>query len=203
LPLWNYTATESGASLGEVATTDNQSLSGRIAYMAQTDLLMPWLTVRDNVLIGYRLRGERVTTQVVERAMMLIEQVGLASVYMKKTTVLSGGMRQRVALARTLMENKPVVLMDEPFSALDAVTRFEIQTLAAQCLQGRTVLLVTHDPWEALRLADQILVLRGQPATLSIPLLPPQPIPRDLTDSALFDLQKTVLRELHMTGVVS
>jgi putative hydroxymethylpyrimidine transport system ATP-binding protein len=119
---------------------------------------------------------------------------------MKKPDVLSGGMRQRVALARTLMEDKPVVLMDEPFSALDAVTRFEIQTLAAHCLQRRTVLLVTHDPWEALRLADQILVLRGQPATLSAPLLPPQAVPRDLHAPALFELQKILLRELHMTG---
>ncbi len=74
---------------------------------------------------------------------------------------LSGGMRQRVALARTLMEDRPVLMMDEPFSALDAITRVRLQSLAARLLAGRTVLLVTHDPLEAIRLGHRIHVLAG------------------------------------------
>ena len=73
-------------------------------------------------------------------------------------------MRQRVALARTLMEDRPIVLMDEPFSALDAITRLRLQEMAARLLAGRTVLLVTHDPLEALRLGHRIHVMAGQPA---------------------------------------
>ncbi|MFP3423350.1 spermidine/putrescine ABC transporter ATP-binding protein, partial [Bacillus sp. SIMBA_161] len=76
----------------------------------------------------------------------------------------SGGMRQRVALARTLMEERPFVLLAEPFSALDAVTRHALQAEAARLLAGRTVLLVTHDPMEALRLGHRVLVLTGAPA---------------------------------------
>ena len=85
---------------------------------------------------------------------------------------LSGGQRQRAALARTLMEDRPVVLMDEPFSALDAITRARLQALAAQLLAGRTVLLVTHDPLEALRLGDRIQVMAGQPARIEPPICP-------------------------------
>ena len=85
---------------------------------------------------------------------------------------LSGGMRQRVALARTLMEDRPIVLMDEPFSALDAITRHRLQDLAAELLVGRTVLLVTHNPLEALRLGHRIYVLSGRPAVPRGPLLP-------------------------------
>lgn len=75
-------------------------------------------------------------------------------------------MRQRVALVRTLLEKKSIVLMDEPFSAVDTITRFELQTLAADLLKNRTVLLVTHDPLEALRLADDVFILAGNPAKL-------------------------------------
>ncbi|MCV5663107.1 ATP-binding cassette domain-containing protein, partial [Escherichia coli] len=79
------------------------------------------------------------------------------------TSQLSGGMRQRVALARTLMQDKPLVLMDEPFSALDAVTRHKLQTLSAELLKDKTVVLITHDPQEAVRLAHQLYVLQGTP----------------------------------------
>ena len=95
----------------------------------------------------------------VGRAIELIEKVGLTDHRKKKPYALSGGQRQRVALARTLMEERPIVLLDEPFSALDARVRAEMQELAAQHLQGKTILLVTHDPAEAARLGESILVL--------------------------------------------
>jgi putative hydroxymethylpyrimidine transport system ATP-binding protein len=105
-------------------------------------------------------------------------------------------MRQRAALARTLVEDRPVVLMDEPFSAVDAITRLALQGLAAELLAGRTVLLVTHDPLEALRLGHRIHVMAGQPATLGPAIEPPGAPLRDPTDPALLPLQRELLRQL-------
>ena len=102
---------------------------GRIAMMAQQDLLLPWLTALDNVMIGARLRGEAPDK---DHAQLLLEQVGLKDHAQKRPHALSGGQRQRVALARTLVEDCPFVLLDEPFSALDALTRLNMQDLTAQ-----------------------------------------------------------------------
>lgn len=123
---------------GELRGGDGQSLTGRVAYMAQQDLLLPWLSVLDNITLGNRLRGEKADQQ---QALNLLEHVGLADAAFTRPDTLSGGMRQRAALARTLMEDRPVVLMDEPFSGLDALTRLRLQALSAQLLAGRTVLL--------------------------------------------------------------
>ena len=142
---------------GTVEAGDGRPLAGRIAYMAQSDLLAPWLTLRDNVLLGARLRRERPNTA---RADAIIAKVGLAAHADKHPARLSGGMRQRTALARTLMEDRPVALLDEPFSALDARTRAEMQELAFAMLEDRTVLLVTHDPAEAARLGSVIHLMR-------------------------------------------
>lgn len=137
--------------------------SHSVAYMPQTDLLLPWLTAWDNVLIGTRLRGAPIK-DVTLLAKKLFTSMKLDSAIHKYPRELSGGMRQRVALIRTLLENKQIILMDEPFSALDAITRFELQNLAAEFFKNRTVLLITHDPIEALRLADDIYVLSDKPA---------------------------------------
>lgn len=178
---------------GELRGGDGQSLTGRVAYMAQQDLLLPWLNVLDNVTLGNRLRGERVDQQ---RALDLLMRVGLTDAASARPDALSGGMRQRAALARTLMEDRPVVLMDEPFSGLDALTRLRLQALAAELLAGRTVLLVTHDPLEALRLGEHILIMNGRPATLSVlPDLPGIP-PRDPGDPAVQDAYRAILRLL-------
>jgi putative hydroxymethylpyrimidine transport system ATP-binding protein len=105
-------------------------------------------------------------------------------------------MRQRVALARTLMEDRPVILMDEPFSALDAITRYRLQDLAALMLAGRTVLLVTHSPSEAVRLGHRLWVLSGQPAQPQGPLTPRGRPPRDPADPAVLAMEAELLREL-------
>ncbi len=107
------------------------------------------------------------------QALALLARVGLARQQDQLPATLSGGQRQRAALARTLMEDRPVVLMDEPFSALDAITRARLQVLAAGLLAGRTVLLVTHDPLEALRLGHRIQVMAGQPARIEARSSPP------------------------------
>ncbi|OON39751.1 nitrate/sulfonate/bicarbonate ABC transporter ATP-binding protein [Izhakiella australiensis] len=143
-------------SSGTVTASDGLPLAGRLAWMGQKDLLYPWLTIHDNVALGARLRGEKVDRRRVEA---LLQQVGLAECAHRRPASLSGGMRQRAALARTLYEDRPVVLMDEPFSALDTITRTRIQTLAASLLVNRTVLLITHDPLEACRLSHRLLVL--------------------------------------------
>jgi putative hydroxymethylpyrimidine transport system ATP-binding protein len=174
---------------------DARPLMGRVAYMDQRDLLLPWLTVVDNVLLGARLRGERRDRQAAEQ---LLDMVGLRDQAHRSPDTLSGGMRQRVALARTLMEDRPLILMDEPFSALDAVTRFQLQALAAGLFRSRTVLLVTHDPAEAVRLAHRILVLRGQPARLEAPVCPPGAPPRDPTAAAELACEKLLMAQLGM-----
>lgn len=150
--------------------------AGQIAWMAQQDLLLPWLSLRDNVLLGARLRGEPVDRP---RAEALLERLGLGAWLDSRPAALSGGMRQRTALARTLMEDHPLVLMDEPFSALDPVTREDMQDLACTMLTDRTVLLVTHDPVEACRMADRIFVLAGRPAALQLVATLSPPKPRD------------------------
>lgn len=177
---------------------DGESLRGRVAYMAQQDLLLPWLNVLENVTLGDRLRG---TALDVPRALYLLQQVGLGDAAAARPEQLSGGMRQRVALARTLMEERPVVLMDEPFSSLDALTRLRLQALSTTLLAGRTVLLVTHDPLEALRMSDHILVMRGRPATLSaLPALPGTP-PRDPSSAAVQAAYRTILEWLEALSV--
>lgn len=179
-----------------VEAADGMPLRGRVAWMAQQDLLMPWASALDNVLLGPRLRGERVDAEARSRARDLLSLVGLADRSADRPAALSGGMRQRVALARTLMEDRPLVLMDEPFSALDAITRLRLQDLAARLLAGRTVLLVTHDPLEALRLGHRVHVMAGRPATIGPALEPPGAPPRPVGDPALLTLQAELLERL-------
>ncbi len=181
------------AEAGTIGASDGAGLAGRIAYMGQQDLLLPWLSAQANVCLGARLRGTRPDRA---HARHLLAAVGLAGAEAARPATLSGGMRQRVALARTLYENKPIVLMDEPFSALDGLTRAQVQGLAARVLAGRTVLLVTHDPMEACRLADRVLVMSGFPAALSEPLHLSGPTPRAVDDPALLAAQGALLRTL-------
>ena len=192
-----------GAPLpGTAVDQTGRAVQDRVAYMAQQDLLLPWMSVFGNVMLGPRLRGEHRDPAVAERARELIARVGLKGREDELPARLSGGMRQRVALARTLAEDRPVVLMDEPFSALDAITRFALQDLAARLLQRRTVLLVTHDPLEALRLGHRIHVMAGSPARLETALDTevgaddmPAP-PRDPGDAGVLARQADLLKRL-------
>ncbi len=178
---------------GTVSATDGHPLAGRIAYMAQQDLLYPWASVIGNVVLGARLRGERPDRP---RALHLLDRVGLRDHAGALPATLSGGMRQRVAIARTLYEDRPFVLMDEPFAALDTVTRTRVQDLAAELLVGRTVLLITHDPLEACRLGHRLVVLSGHPARLGPPIRVPGPIPRPPDDPSLLRTQGELMRLL-------
>jgi putative hydroxymethylpyrimidine transport system ATP-binding protein len=135
-------------------------------YHPQQDCLLPWCTALENVLFSARLKTRRLTTEQRTTALTLLENVGLREYANHRPAQLSGGMRQRVALARTLFQNTPLVLMDEPFYALDYTTRMELHTLTKRLLHGKTVLLVTHDPFEALTLGTHFLLLEGSPAVL-------------------------------------
>jgi putative hydroxymethylpyrimidine transport system ATP-binding protein len=148
---------DTGASFtGVITTSDGAPLTGRVAYVGQSDMLAPWLDVLGNVTLGPRLRGE---SPDMQKAQDLIARVGLSGHARQRTSTLSGGQRQRASLARTLMEDRPIVLLDEPFSALDARTRSEMQELAGDMLRGRTVLLVTHEPGEATRLSHRAVLM--------------------------------------------
>lgn len=187
---------EDGDMEGVVSAGDGGPLPNRIAYMAQQDLLLPWATVLENVLIGAKLRGERLNSEDRDKAMAVLADVGVAAEADALPATLSGGMRQRVALARTLFEDRPVILMDEPFSALDAITRRRLQDLAVRLLAGRTVLLVTHDPMEALRVGDSLIVLKGSPATFSTSMEPDGRPPRQEEKDGLWTLYADLLSQL-------
>ena len=176
---------------GAFGAADGLPLPGRVALMAQNDLLLPWLDCLGNVTLGALLRGDSPDTA---RAMAMLEKVGLADIFSRKPAQLSGGQRQRVALARTLMEDRPIVLLDEPFSALDARTRAQMQDMAASLLVGRTVLMVTHDPAEAARLGDQILLMTGDGVRHLAPTASPPP--RAVDDPETLTLQGRLLRLL-------
>ena len=182
---------ETGARFEGQVTFDTDSGFQQVAYMAQSDLLFPWLTVRQNVMLGPSLRQQTAQAGKVEE---LIERVGLLAHQDKKPHQLSGGMRQRAALARTLMEDTPVVLLDEPFAALDARTRSEMQELTYQALEGKTVLLVTHDPAEAIRLGHHLFIVQGKKLA-GYPL--PQALPvRPHDDRACLVAQAELLDQL-------
>lgn len=163
-----------------------------VALMAQDAGLIAWLDVLGNVTLGARLRG---ATPDLYRARDLIARVGLTDRSTHLPANLSGGQRQRVALARTLFEDRPLVLLDEPFSALDTRTRAQMQDLSARLLAGRTVLLVTHDPAEAARLGDRILLLRETGLTeWNAPAPRPQGTARPYDAPEVLALQADLMR---------
>jgi ABC-type nitrate/sulfonate/bicarbonate transport system ATPase subunit len=140
----------------------------RCAYMPQRDLLLPWLSALDNAGLALRIAGVR-RPEARRRVGQDFERLGLAGFERARPDELSGGMRQRVAFLRTLMAGRPVLLLDEPFASLDAITRAEMQSWLAGVLgpDKHTVLLVTHDVEEALYLSDRVLVLSSRPARIA------------------------------------
>ena len=180
---------------GELSINANHlaqpDLTNQIAYMAQQDLLLPWLSVLDNVMLSSKFGTEK-SAGKTDKALDLLAKVGLADNANRFPQQLSGGMRQRVALARTLMQDKPVVLMDEPFSALDAVTRYRLQELACELLKDKTVVLITHEPQEAIRLADHIYIMQGKPAGAEYLQVPTSATPRPF-DAECAQLQQQIM----------
>lgn len=140
---------------------------GQVGYMLQKDLLLPWRSVLDNVLLGLEVRGVP-RREAVARAQSLIAAFGLAGFEAARPAMLSGGMRQRVAFMRTLAPDPQVVLLDEPFSALDFQTKLLLQKEVQNIIRerGKSAILVTHDIGEAIVMADRVMVLSRRPGRI-------------------------------------
>ncbi|MDE5445062.1 ATP-binding cassette domain-containing protein [Bradyrhizobium sp. CSA207] len=151
----------------EVAGRRVGDAAGHVGYMLQKDLLLPWRSVLDNVMLGLEVR-KTPKARAREIALELIKTYGLAGFEHAKPAALSGGMRQRVAIMRTLAFDPEVILLDEPFSALDFQTRLLMQADVSRIIaeRGKSAILVTHDIGEAIAMADRVLVLSARPATV-------------------------------------
>jgi len=151
---------------------------GRVGYMLQKDLLLPWRTVLDNVILGMEIQGVPLKA-ARERALPLLHRYGLSGFEYLYPNALSGGMRQRAALLRTLLFDTDVILLDEPFGALDAQTKLQMQEWLMQLWSdfGKTVLFVTHDVEEAIYLSDEVHVMGTRPGRIvaTIPVLLARP----------------------------
>ena len=153
---------------------------GHIGYMQQKDLLLPWRTVLDNAILGLELQG--VPRRRARRmALELTEDFGLKGFESQYPFVLSGGMRQRAAFLRTILLNQDVILLDEPFGALDALTRVQMQEWLLDLWEslGKTIVLITHDVDEAILLSDRVYVLTARPGRITMDVEVDLPRPRD------------------------
>lgn len=185
-------------------TVDEQPIAGRhgyCGYMPQRDLLFPWRTVGDNLRLPMELRGGIARAEMERRVEATLEHVGLAGWKDKRPAELSGGMRQRAAFGRTLLTDSELLLLDEPFSALDFLTRIAMQEwLLGQWESDRkTVLFITHDVEEALLLSSRVLVARQWPITQLTSIEVPAEYPRTRADLAKPEM--VALRE-HMIDML-
>jgi NitT/TauT family transport system ATP-binding protein len=167
------------------------------ALMPQRDLLLPWLSALDNAGLALRARGAS-RVEARRAAAPWLERFGLGQFEGTRPAELSGGMRQRVSFLRTLLAGKPVLALDEPFAALDAITRQEMQGWLAQVLvsEPRTVILVTHDVEEAVMLGDRVVVMSPRPGHTVSDIDVTLPRPRRRTEAALVELRERALSAL-------
>jgi ABC-type nitrate/sulfonate/bicarbonate transport system ATPase subunit len=182
---------------GLAAPASGSVAAAPAVLMSQRDSLLPWLSALDNAALPLRVAG-RAKDEARAAARPLLREFGLEGFEAARPYELSGGMRQRIAFLRTLLAGRPVLCLDEPFAALDAISRAEMQSWLAGALapEPRTVLLVTHDVEEALLLADRVLVLSRRPGRVVAELAVEAPRPRRRTDPALVALRERALEEL-------
>jgi len=160
----------------------------RIGYMLQQDYLFPWRNIRDNALIGFEIAGER-SPEAERRIDRLLAEFGLAGTARRYPHELSGGMRQRAALVRTLAREPEVLLLDEPFSSLDLLIRLQLEDLVWETVRGRgvTAVLVTHDLEEAAAMSDRVVILEASPGRIRSVLDVPASIRTRLPSEARWD----------------
>jgi len=164
---------------GELHIRDHAIANARIGYMPQRDCLMPWRNVLDNAALGLELSGMK-KKEARLKAAELLPQFGLSGTENSYPHELSGGMRQRVSFLRALLGGSPVLLLDEPFSALDALIRIQMQEWLLQVWEQhqKTILFITHDVEEALLLADRVLVAASSPVSTLHEIMVGLPRPR-------------------------
>jgi ABC-type nitrate/sulfonate/bicarbonate transport system ATPase subunit len=179
---------------------------GRVGYMLQKDLLLPWRTLTDNIVLGMEIQGVKLA-EARARALPLLRRYGLAGFEDAYPRALSGGMRQRAALLRTLLLDTDVILLDEPFGALDAQTKLRMQEWLLQLWGdfGKTVVFVTHDVEEAIFLSDEVHVMGTRPGRIieTIPVPLPRPRVRACTTTPDFMAMKERCLELLRSRDVS
>ncbi|MFB1051418.1 ABC transporter ATP-binding protein [Paraliobacillus sp. JSM ZJ581] len=160
-----------------------------IGYMLQQDYLFPWKNIIDNVLIGPKIVGSQYN-EMIEKAKQLLIDMGLKDVIKAYPTSLSGGMRQRVALARTLITNPSLLLLDEPFSALDFQTKLKLEDFVSALLKQyhKTSILVTHDIGEAIAMSDQIYLMSANPGEIHQQF----EVPIEIRDLSPFEARKHI-----------
>jgi len=168
----------------------------KIAWMGQEDLLYPWLNVLDNILLPITLKNKKPTTDEINKAKKLLNQVGIRNKLNQYPNQLSGGQKQRVALVRTLMIDADLILMDEPFSSLDAMTKRDCQNLFYEMLIDKTVVMVTHDVMESTRLSDEVFVMTGKAPYLKKGVSLKQSAPRDFNSDELMQANKKLWQML-------
>jgi len=170
-----------GVLAGLLAPDAGEVATGSVAYMPQKDLLFPWRSVLDNTTLGLEVAGMG-RREARARARELFEPFGLTGFEHSRPEELSGGMRQRAALLRTVVQDREVLLLDEPFGALDSLTRTTMQEWLEEVRArfGWTVLLITHDVREAVFLSDRVVVLSPRPATVRADVVVDLPRPRSL-----------------------
>jgi NitT/TauT family transport system ATP-binding protein len=171
--------------------------AGPTALMPQRDLLLPWLSAIDNAGLALRARGIS-RDEARKTAAPWMQRFGLEQFERTRPAELSGGMRQRVSFLRTLLAGKPVLALDEPFAALDAITRQEMQGWLAHVLasEPRTVILVTHDVEEAVMLGDRVVVMSPRPGRAVSEIEVALARPRKRTDAAVVELRERALAAL-------
>jgi ABC-type nitrate/sulfonate/bicarbonate transport system ATPase subunit len=192
---------QTGGTIAVGGRTAAPDRLGRCAFMPQRDLLLPWYSAIDNAALALRNQGVR-REPARAAAAELFERFGLGGFEAARPAELSGGMRQRVAFLRTLIAGKPVLALDEPFAALDAITRAEMQEWLATAVRTdpRTAVLVTHDVEEALYLCDRVAVLSARPARivaeLSVPVRRAEDRDDAVTDAGFVAAREEALRAL-------
>lgn len=190
-------------------TLENQpirSLKNDIGYMLQQDYLFPWKTIEENILLGLKI-ASRLTEEKKSMTIDLLEEMGLKGVQSQFPKQLSGGMRQRAALVRTLATEPKLLMLDEPFSALDYQTKLKLEDLVATTLKSfkKTAILVTHDIGEAIAMSDRVFLFSAGPGQIHKTFI----IPKELRESTPFEARnhaaypeifQTIWKELESLG---
>ena len=180
---------------------EDEDRTRHFSYMFQKDLLFPWRNIRDNVALGIEIQGTP-RREAQRRAQAILDEFGLGAFADRHPVHLSGGMRQRAALMRTLLCDSDAILLDEPFGSLDALTRSKMQEWLLDIWErdGRTILFITHDVEEAVFLSDRVAVMSGRPGRIKRELVIDIPRPRDhtiVTTPRFVELKAIVLEEIY------